>query len=449
MKKISWPLFAFGLCSKLALFGSSLSISELMCLVIAPFLVANEYPCMRRNGIAMLFWLSILLVLNASLSCLYNHTAFVFVLRGMATVCLLPCAIVVAHWLLRRDMAGYKWYFIGGALSLVINVFAFQNSVEVHAWAGGARGVEAAAGIMSGPLFWISRIKPFVMLWPNGWYLQCPTIVCVVAVVGFAMFSMLTSESGRSASLSAFAAAVLLIIGGKTRASIRNNICRRVGVILVCAIVFVLLFKGAYQFSVTRGWLGEKAQHKYERQTKGNTSMVALLIGGRAESFSGLPACFDHPIIGFGPWAIDRHGYTDYFMRKYANIEVYEERLRVKEIAARAGRLTDEMIGAHSHITEFWSWYGIFGLVFWLYILRICFRHFSQDAFVVPQWYLWIMCGIPSFLWGVFFSPMSDRFGEMFFCVALLLTRAVRLGVQHLPEKMIREIVESERRHSR
>ena len=102
--------------------------------------------------------------------------------------------------------------------------------------------------------------------------------------------------------------------------------------------------------------------------------------------------------------------------------------------------ISDKMIGCHSYITEFWLWYGIWGLVFWLYIIYVLLRYLKQDVAAVPQWFAWLACSIPGVFWGIFFSPFSDRFGVTLFVVACLMARAVRTGKFQLPLEMVQEI---------
>ena len=58
------------------------------------------------------FWLSMAVVVGCIVACIEKGTAPAFVLRGMAVTCLLPCTIIVGHWMLRRDMGGFKWMLI-------------------------------------------------------------------------------------------------------------------------------------------------------------------------------------------------------------------------------------------------------------------------------------------------------------------------------------------------
>ncbi len=438
-RAFSW--FLFGLGSQLQLFGTSLSFTEIFVFGAAVLLFAGEFPYMRRNGMMSFFWISIALVVNACLSCIANHSSFFAVIRGMSVVCLIPCTIVVGHWMLRRDMTGFKWFLVGVALSNFLCTFMFQRSRDVTFATQGLGGDATAEMIMNGPLWWVSQFGSWTLLYPQGWYLQCPMLLSVCLPLGLAAFSLFTTASGRSAALNSLGTAMLVLLGGKKREQIRKRVCKPFWFLCVVGMVMVAAFKFIYQTAATQGWLGEDAQKKYEIQTKGDTSVMALLLGGRMESFCGLLACRDKPILGFGPWPMDTKGYRAEFLAKYGDAEDY---LKFMQSQERTGRV--KLIPCHAYLTEFWCWYGIMGLVFWLYVLFVFARYLRQDCYAVPQWYMWLAAGIPGYSWGIFFSPWTGRVGGILFVVAVLMVRAVRKGRQPLPLEMQEGIFKQEKR---
>lgn len=441
-KKHTLAWFLFGLGSQLQIIAS-LSFTELFVFIAAPFIFLREKDYMRRNGIMPFFWMSLLVVVGCVVACIANHSAPLFVLRGMAVVCLLPCAIIVGHWMFRRDMGGFKWFLIGTAISSVLCTFVFQKSVEITGLAGGVGGEGAADAIMSGPIYWIGRLGVMLNAIPKGWYLQCPTFVAMGVPLFMAGFSMLTSASGRSAALGAIGTVAILLIGGKKREAIRSKLCNKFGLWCCVAIIGILCIHTLYRVAATQGWLGEDALKKYEQQTQGDTSIKKLLLGGRMESFCGLIACVDKPIVGFGPWAKDDGGYIGEFLSKYGTFEDYQGYIRATERQLSQGNVT-HMIPVHAYITEFWCWFGIFGLLFWVYVIFVLLRYLKQDCWAVPQWFMWIAASIPGYFWSIFFSPWSDRIGGIVFVVACLMARAVRMGVQPLPDYMEEEIFKVE-----
>lgn len=441
-KKHTLAWFLFGLGSHLQIIAS-LSFTELFVFVAAPFIFLREKDYMKRNGIMPFFWLSLLVIVGCVVACIANHTEPIFVLRGMAVTCLLPCTVVVGHWMLRRDMGGFKWMLIGAAISSVLCTFVFQKSVEVVMLAGGDGGKGAVDAIISGPVYWIGRLGAMLGAIPKGWYLQCPTFISAAVPLFMAGFSLLTTVSGRSASLCAVGTVVILIIGGKKRETIRSRLCNKFWLLCSVAIVGIFCMHTIYRVSVTQGWLGEDALKKYEQQTQGDRSIKALLLGGRMYSFCGLIACVDKPIIGFGPWAEDRNGYTAEFLSKYGTYDDYENYVKSLEWKLSRG-VTFQMIPVHAYITEFWLWYGIFGLLFWLYVIFVLIRYIKQDCWVVPQWFMWIAACIPGYFWSIFFNPWADRIGGIVFVVACLMARAVRKGAQRLPDYMEEEVMKVE-----
>ena len=431
-KKLTFLWLLLGLGSKLQLVAS-LSITELIVLAAAPFIFIKDYQQMKRDGVMPLFVLSLLVILGCIVASFANHTPPMYVLRGLAVTCIVACAIIFSHWILRRDPGGFKWFVIAMPLSVLISTFYFKASVEVSMLG------ESSEEIMSGPIYWISRLGPFVMAPTKGWYLQVPFIVNVLAPFFMASFAILTSTSGRSSSLALIVFAAMVIIGGRTTRSI-NRIAKHFWAFSIGGVIFIFMLYGAYKLAASQGWIGEDARKKYEVQTDGGSGGIGrLILGGRGGSFIGLLACRDKPIVGWGPWAMDEKGYSEEFIRRFGTRKDIEDLRNLNEWKKKFGAPT-QMIGCHSYLTEFWLWYGIWGLVFWLYVMFVLLRYLRQDVAAVPHWYAWLACSVPGVFWGIFFSPFSARFDTAMFVVACLMARSVRTGRFQLPMEMVKEI---------
>lgn len=429
-KKLTMWWFLWGLGSQLQIFAS-LSITELAVLLIAPFTFVKDLRYMKRDGILKFVILAFLVVLGCAIACAYNHTPFYYSLRGYAATTIILATIPTAHLMLRSDPDGFKWSVLGAAFSNFLSTFIFQKAVEM----GGVAEV-SYADIMSGPLYWISRLASFMYVLPVGWYLQTPLIYCVFAPVFMSFFSMYVTASGRSAALGAIGTAIFCFIGGKTQKSI-SRICRNFWLLLFMGTLGVLTLNAAYRYAATHGLLGSDALNKYERQTRTGTNVLALLMGGRGEFFVGLMACLDDPIIGKGPWARDEKGYYDEYLIKYGAPEDYETYRRTNLDYVRMGYgYRRRLIPAHSHIVSSWLWNGITGLVFWIYVIFVLLRYLKQDCAAIPQWFYWLACMIPSMLWNIFFSPMPNRTSIPLSVVACLIARLVRQGRYRLPIEM-------------
>ena len=424
--------FLVGLCSSLQVVAS-LSITEILVLVSAPFIFIKNYQLMRRDGVMPFFILSLLVMIGCVVASIANKTELRFVLRGMAVTSLISCSIVFSHWILRKDPNGFKWMFLGGAISGILSTFVMQSAVELVQFG------DDADAIMSGPTYWIQRLGAFINLPTKGWYLQTPMLYNIVAPLFMAAFSMLTTVSGRSAALGAIAFAALVIIGGQEQRTMAR-LSRHFWGICGVGILAVFVMHAAYRVVATKGLLGEDARQKYEIQSHGENSIGRLILGGRAQAFVGLLACRDKPIVGWGPWAIDTQGYREEFMTKYGTMEDVMEFYKSQQRLGAMGIANDRLIPCHAYITEFWVWYGIAGLIFWIYVMFVLLRYLRQDAYAVPQWFAWLACSIPGMFWSIFFSPFSSRFGVSLFIVACLMARAVRKGLFSLPSQMVMEI---------
>ena len=445
-RSASWFLFLLGTFSmtQIKVVGS-IGISELVILVIAPYVFIQDYRILRHDGFLPIVWLSILTCFGCVVASVVNHTYFYNFLRGFAAPCMVFAILVVGHRLVRQSMDGYKWFCLGMALTWIINIFVFQRGVEAEGWAGGASGMEAVELIVSGPLFWISRLQHLLQVPISGWYLRTPLPYSILAPIFMFFFSALTTSSGRSAAVGAFGSVMLVILGGKKRAQMMR-LSKNFWVLAISGFVAAQFLAFIYKQAATTGVMGEQARTKYERQVKDESKgLLGILMGGRIEFFYGIYAASKKPIVGYGPWALDIYGYYGEFLAKYGYAEDYESYYKTKEFQRRSGHTYVRHLGAHSHIIGQWLQCGIFGLIFWIYVLCQIVRFFRRDLATVPQWYGMLAVVTPGLLWNIFFSPFSDRVSEVMFMVFILMARAVRLGRVQLPPEMIYEIERTER----
>lgn len=129
------------------------------------------------------------------------------------------CGLVLSSFMffLENHQCLFDGIFWGGAFSFVLCTFFFQGDYElVQAGFMGYSEKGAAAGIASGPLYWVGRLSGFVM-WPiQGFYLKCPLAYSVLGTFIFGAWSLLTTASGRSSALIAVFSAALIAVGGKS-----------------------------------------------------------------------------------------------------------------------------------------------------------------------------------------------------------------------------------------
>ena len=439
MRRSVWLMFLFGLGTQLQIVAS-LSFSELFVLLAAPCWFVSEWPMMKRTGVHVFFIWAILVVLGAIISYVTYGAPLYFAVRRFAMVVVVPCVIVVVHRILRMHMSHVGWYLLGGAISGILCTFVFQKSVEVTTLAGGERGEHAAHDIMRGPIYWLHRISSFVSLAYKGWYLKIPTFVCILLPLALAIFGITQSSSGRGPAIGFMGASVIMLVGGKTMTGMRR-MSRHLYLIGLAGLAVIYLFHKGYGYMARSGMLGEQTARKYEGQTKRGNGMLDLLIGGRADSMVCFYAIKDSPILGFGLAPYDTRGYAREFLDKYGAEEDVIQYYSNAAANARRGIVEEiAFIPAHSQIGSYWVFFGVFGLMFWLYIIFVVIRYMRQDACVIPQWYGWLAASVPAMFWDMLFNPFASRIGTPMFVVACLLVRAVRMGRLRLPDEMTREI---------
>ena len=432
-KKAGWFLFLIGLGSLTQIkIGFSIGISEIFVYLFAPFLFIRNSHVLRRDGMMPLLVLGLLVNVMNVVSGFVNRIPVYFYFKGFATTYPLVAFPVVLHHLLSKNPLGHRWLLLGVALSNVVNIFVFRTSFETGTYAQGMDGGAAIEAIMSGPIFWIGRLSNFIRLPSAGWFWETPLMYTCLAPIGLAAFSMFTSTSGRSAALGSLGSLFIAVLCRKSRQRMRW-FGRNIWLILCIAMLGVSIAHGGYRFAATHGYLGEESREKYERQTKGEGGVLKLLMGGRGEFFIGFLEALNKPWVGHGPWALDNGEATMYFLEKYGDAEDFQEAIESMRYRARNGISSLGYIPAHSHIASFFLWFGVIGLVYWLYVMYAMFRYFKKEMTAAPHWFGVVALSAPSFLWALFFSGFGYRIITMPYVVLLFMTHAYYKGVRRLP----------------
>lgn len=440
MKASNIILFLIGLFSmtQVRIVGA-IGVSEIPIYISAPFIFLLDFRSLRRHGFLPLLSLILLTCLGCVISSSYNHTYYIEAIKGLATPYSMFAVTVFLHHFLKGNLEGMKWLLTGSAFTLILNIFVLPMDAEIQAFAQGAEGFAAGKIIAeSSTIFWISRIQPLITLPISAWYTKTPIWYSVGSLMGFVAFAMLSSSSGRAMSIWCFLAATLILICRKRRDSM-VAMKHHFILLVICAGVMVCLFTAVYKYGAKNNWFGDLAYEKYSKQTRSGSGVLRLLMSGRAETFIGFFACLDKPIVGHGPWARDTGEYVEDFLRDYGDYEDYQNLVQARIYWGRRGYSLVGVIPAHSHIIAFWLWYGIFGLLLWLYVLWLIYKYFTQYVDVVPQWLGYFAVTISASLWSIFFSPYSQRIlFPLLFC-ALIYVRNIASGKMNLPPEMLRE----------
>ncbi|MBQ6142498.1 MAG: hypothetical protein IJI54_14580 [Kiritimatiellae bacterium] len=437
---IDWKLLLIGMFSmtQIRVIGS-IGISELVICLIAPVMFIQDLNQLRKDGFMPILMLALLTCISCCISCYVNATPFEAGIRGFASPYVLWAGLVVMHRCLLKNLNGLRWFIVGFAISTVINTFTFQTGADMATFGEG--GQVDAQVLMSGPLFWVSKLRHFFLDIPiGGFYIVTPLIYSILAPLGLVAFTFATSDSGRAMALSFFATSMLLIVGRK-RVEAMKSISKHfvlVGVAMICA---AAAFKALYKYAATHGYLTEKAEAKYAGQSKGGTGFLQLLMAGRGETFIGGMAALRKPVWGYGPWPIDKENISEEYLMTYGTEEDINIHLRTLADYARFGiTMRQHWLPCHSHIIGFWVWYGAIGGVLWLYVLYLIYKFLRYDVAIMPQWFGYFSFMIPTAVWNICFSPFGSRMYMITLITSLLLADAIRRGKVFLSLSVVAEI---------
>ena len=427
-------LFLLGLFAetKVYLYGA-IALSELVIFALTPILVLKHYYRMRREGFLPFIFMMGGLIVSMLMSSAWNHTPLPYVIKQFAMLYGILAYYICFYELLRRNMRGLGWFFFGLAISSIITIYALNPTATVTESGFAYIGQEDTYDIVRGPLFWISRIRAFGQIPLVGAYLQTPIVYSVLTPIAFAVFAMVSTISGRSAALVVLLSSLLIFIGRKSREKMQR-ISRHFLVFVVLGLIGVVLFKFVYSYTASTGMLGEDARGKYEKQTSQGGGMLRLLMGGRKEFFTAIPAALDNPIMGYGSNPLDTHGYAYQFILKYGDETDIKSYNKWRLDALRVGYQIP--IPTHSHVMWAWITCGLFGLIFFLWWLYLIYQYLRHYIAAIPQWYGYFALTIPSFLWNFFFSPITQRWQLGLFAACLFFARAVGRGTMRLPPDM-------------
>jgi O-antigen ligase len=152
----------------------------------------------------------------------------------------------------------------------------------------------------------------------------------------------------------------------------------------------------AFKFAANQGIFDEDVAAKFSTQSEGK---LGVLFGGRPETLVAIQAIRDSPIIGHGSFAVDQrylelkqdiqyeYGYTD--------VDTPED-------------IKDPTIPTHSHLTMAWVESGIFGGLFWMYILVLVIRAIFRVGLLRPSLAPLYCYLLVNFTWDILYSPFGN-----------------------------------------
>jgi hypothetical protein len=181
-------------------------------------------------------------------------------------------------------------------------------------------------------------------------------------------------------------------------------------------LLFLFLIAMLYGYLASNGFLGDYEQDKYLRQSSGK---YGLLFGSRAEYLVSSRAILDSPLIGHGSWAKNEE-YSALLSTLQLELG-YATHWGIDELG---------LIPSHSFLMGAWVESGIFGAIFWFYVLfLICKLFFLKYIVPISIRPLFIFCTL-MFSWDILFSQFGaigriiSAFYLSLICIILSLNRA-------------------------
>ena len=360
MNKNTLVAFLFGLGATITVrIIGIFAISDLIAIIFMPF-IFNEIKLKENKRFFTIIKLLFLWMIFAFISDLLNFTESKNILKGFFSLVPFLACLFFSFWLLKKDPRLMKPFLWGYSISFLlsagfgIDVF-YQEMIE-------RKGVTSIMSLdhYDKILNWVfgSFITGAVAM---TYFKKWPKLITGLIFI-FALFSLI--QGSRSEFLLNFIISGLLFYILINTASIEEisptwhqkfrNILPK-----FILLVFTMLFITAnlYEYSVKNGYLSDDESYKYYMQK--NTKIG--LFSGRGELIASFLAIKDSPILGHGSFAKDSNAYgykASVLIGDDFNSESYFLENR-----------NENYIPTHSHLWQAWVYNGVFGAIFWLFIL--------------------------------------------------------------------------------
>jgi len=370
-----------------------LPLAEIMLATGGIVYIARNLNRLTRSPIALpLFWL-LLWILNAVATDIYRETELRDTIRGISRVTFLAASVAVFYLFYSHRLDRIYSFLLGTAISATLGLFVLR---------GAAKGLHEDTDVLDSGVdetawqhFWSRPLSNALVFAVAVFYRQFPKSVITLLIASGATNLYLGSRgTGGSHLLIAAVCAFTRLKSAKFQEMFTSS--RRTLLIVLLAIstgtgLGVVRF---YAYAASSGMLGDRALQKYNKQSQ---SELGLFAGGRVPVLAGILAVRDSPVVGYGSWAKDDHGYYQEALREIGA----EESLYVRE--------PDERLPSHSRLLEAWTEHGVVGGLFWIGVLVFLIGCLIRGLPFHPQYGGYVSMVILSMFWGTLFSPLASR----------------------------------------
>ena len=360
-----------------------------------------KYPKVFRR----LLFLGVLWILNSIVTDFYREMPFMIAFKAVMIMLNSLTLMIVCEWILWKTPRCIPYFLAGASISAVISLYYFQNGALLNfALTNGYGSVAGSMGEFlqekqTTPLYVAMIFTAGVML-PRLWGFF-PRLFCVFLTFCAGLYVMVHGGSRSTCLVYVSVAGLMACYFYAPKffmALFRNKL-----VTFACVALAAVVFNSVYVFACKNGYLGEHGIRKYEEKISGQSSF----LDDRNDIIVNWPFLWRSPIIGAGTIPIDRWGYMD----RNPHIPHADQFGRPIHYTIFLG---------HSCIVYAWVANGVFGLLFWAYILWLIFDFLGNKVFLLGDAGPFVFHGIIAIIWAILFSPYGGFRGKAMMIAAFV-----------------------------
>jgi hypothetical protein len=373
----------------------SLPGCEIVVLLMLPFLLLRRGLSPFRREYLWFYLLLGLWLFGTVVGDLYLGSSITKSAKGIARVAFLGLDFAVLVILINGKTRGKIAFTLGFIPVMLYIAYAFRGDFLV-AWKFGLGYAITLVALLVACHFYAQR---------RHW-------IYVSIALGMAALNLIFASRSQVAIDLISLVLVLPIFGRQSTLQDRRGKgaqSLRIIVTLTLACAAAYAANQAIKFAANHDVFDESIQGKFQTQEEGR---LGVLVGGRPETLVAIQAIRDSPLIGHGSFAVDP---------KYNSLQQDIEYENGYTASDAPPDEEEAGIPAHSHLTQSWIESGVFGGIFWIYILTLTSRGIllliSRSSPMAPL-YSFLLVG---FVWDILYSPMGS-FDRLWGAFAMLIT---------------------------
>ena len=372
--------------------------------IAGPLIFLQNYSRYSKHFRILLAFI-ILWIINAIISDIWRGTPLSVAFKAEMILVNSFTLAVLGEWMMRKSPYALPLFLSGAAISGVISLYYFQNGALL--WFAAMSGYYGQSGGIAEflsdkqvkPLYASCILMTIVM---GGRYLKLlPWIMCIIITIGLGVY-MLVSGGARSVFLIYLGTGMIMALYAYMPGFLRLLSLHKLSMVILIGIAAVIL-NFLYGVTARNGLLGEEGYRHYEDKVSGNSSF----LDNRSDLLINWPFLWRSPVIGAGTELRDKWGYVNEspYVQHYTPSGLY---------------INHQRLYGHSCIVGAWTANGIFGLIFWLYVLWLMADCLGGKIEIFGDLAPFVIFVIVNMFWDILFSPYGGFRGKAMFMAAFL-----------------------------